>query len=107
MIHVLNYLPKEYDVILDGLKIRLTATGNDALMIDSIRKKLKLKEIKHWVCTKNSTNSSDGDVESMATNLAIRDALKIKMKKKMMIREQNIKTENLMGSATIAVKTGI
>ena len=40
MIHVLNNLPEEYDVILDGLKNRLTATGENALTIDSIHKKL-------------------------------------------------------------------
>ena len=34
MIHVLNNLPKEYDVILNGLKNHLTATGDNALMID-------------------------------------------------------------------------
>ena len=40
MIHVLNNLPEEYDVILDGLENRLTATGENALTIDLIRKKL-------------------------------------------------------------------
>ena len=40
MIHVLNNLPKEYDVILNGLENRLMATGDDALTIDSISKKL-------------------------------------------------------------------
>ena len=39
MIHVLNNLPEEYDVILDGLENHLTATRDDALTIDSIRKK--------------------------------------------------------------------
>ena len=40
MIHVLNNLPEEYDVILDGLENRLMATGENALNIDSIREKL-------------------------------------------------------------------
>ena len=40
MIHVLNNLPKEYDVILDGLENRLTATRENALTIDSICEKL-------------------------------------------------------------------
>ena len=40
MIHVLNNVPDEYDVILDGLENRLTATGENALDIDSIREKL-------------------------------------------------------------------
>ena len=40
MIHVLNNLPKEYDVILDGLENQLTATGENALTVDSIHEKL-------------------------------------------------------------------
>ena len=40
MIHVLNTLPKEYDVIINGLENCLTATGDDALTIDLIRKNL-------------------------------------------------------------------
>ena len=40
MIHILNNLPKEYDVILDGLENHLTATGENALGIDTIREKL-------------------------------------------------------------------
>ena len=40
MIHVLNNLPEEYDVILDGLENRLMATGENALTIDSICEKL-------------------------------------------------------------------
>ena len=40
MIHVLNNFPKEYDVILDGHENCLTATGDNALTIDSIREKL-------------------------------------------------------------------
>ena len=40
MIHVLNNLPEEYDVILDGLENRLMATRENALMIDSICEKL-------------------------------------------------------------------
>ena len=40
MIHLLNNLPMEYDVILDGLENHLTATGKNALSIDSIHKKL-------------------------------------------------------------------
>ena len=48
MIHVLNNLPKEYDVILNGLENCLMATGDDALTIDLICKKLncKYKKIK-------------------------------------------------------------
>ena len=38
MIHDLNNLPKEYDVILNGLENRLMATEDDALMIDVSKK---------------------------------------------------------------------
>ena len=40
MIHVLNNLPKEYNLILNGLENHLTATGENALTIDSIHEKL-------------------------------------------------------------------
>ena len=101
VIHILNHLPKEYDVILDGLENRLTVTGDDALTIDSIRekfnhryeksrvkKKKKLKKKKHWVLMISNISSSARNVESLATNLVIGDALKIKMKKMKIIRKQ-------------------
>ena len=49
MIHVLNNLPLEYDVIFDGLENHLIATGNDALTMDVICKKLNhgYKKIKN------------------------------------------------------------
>ena len=40
MIHVLNNLPQEYDVILDRLENHLTLSSNDALMIEVIKGKL-------------------------------------------------------------------
>ena len=53
MIQFLNNLPKEYDVILNGLENCLTAIGDDVLTIDLIRKnwntgrnKLKVKKKK-------------------------------------------------------------
>ena len=55
----------------------------------------------------NNINRGDGDVESMVTNLAIGDVLKIKMKKKKVIRIMNTKTESLMELATTAAKRGI
>ena len=55
----------------------------------------------------SNISSGAGDVETLATNLAIRDVLKIKMKEKKMIRIRNTKTENLMESATTVVKMGI
>ena len=36
MIHVLNYFPKEYNVIYDGLENTLMATRDDALIANSI-----------------------------------------------------------------------
>ena len=43
MIHLLNNLPKEYDIILDGPKNDLTPSGNDILAIEVIREKLNHK----------------------------------------------------------------
>ena len=44
MIHILNNLPKDYNMILDGLKNCLTMTGDNALLaIDMICKKFN-----HW-----------------------------------------------------------
>ena len=43
MIHVLNYLPKECDVISDGLENHLTSTGPDALTTELLCNKLN-----HW-----------------------------------------------------------
>ena len=58
----------------------------------------------------SSTSSGAENVASMATNMVIDDALKIKMKKKKIIRKQKnmkIKPKNLMEYATIAVRRGI
>ena len=119
MLHVLNTLPKEYDVILDGLENHFKATGDDALTIDSIHKNLnhrykKIKngkeekiEKKRWVHITNNISSGAGNVASMVTT---EDALKIKMKKKKIIRQQKdmtIKIENLMECVAIAVREGI
>ena len=101
MVHVLNNLPKEYDVILNGLENGLKVTGDDALTIDSICEKLnhrykkikskkekKLKKKKRWSLIISNISSSAGNVESMATNLVIRDALKMTMKKMTIIKKQ-------------------
>ena len=40
MIHLLNNLPKDYNVILNGLENCLTTTGKDMLRIDAIHEKL-------------------------------------------------------------------
>ena len=55
MIHILNNLSKDYDVILDGLENYLTAIGDHALTINMIceklhhlYKKVKCKKKKNW-----------------------------------------------------------
>ena len=40
MVKILNNLPSEYDVILDGLESRLNKSGDDALTLEDIREKL-------------------------------------------------------------------
>ena len=40
IIHILNNLPEEYDIILDGLENHHTAIGENALTIDTIRENL-------------------------------------------------------------------
>ena len=55
-------------------------------------------------------SSGAGNVVSTATNLEIKDVLRIKMKKKKNIRKQKkmkIKTENLTGYASIATGKGM
>ena len=87
MIHVLNNLPKECDVILNGLENCPMATGNNALTIDFIREKLnhRAKKLKRFQYKQSKQHARD--VESMATNLAIRDVLKMKLKEKKMMRK--------------------
>ena len=40
MIQVLNNVPNEYDVILDGVKNHLTSSGSDALTMEVISEQL-------------------------------------------------------------------
>ena len=40
MIHVLNNLPKKYDVVVDNLESKLCDKGNSKLTIEQIREKL-------------------------------------------------------------------
>ena len=51
VIHVLNNLPEEYEIILNGLKNRLMASGDIVLMINVICKKLN-----HWYKKLKSEN---------------------------------------------------
>ena len=90
MIQVLNNLPKEYDVILNGLENHLTATKDNALNIDSICEKLNYRNEK----IKNKKE----------------EKIEIKTTKKKTIRKQKdmkIKIENLMECVIIAARDGI
>ena len=40
LLHILNFFPKEYDVVLGGLESRLDETGDKALTLEMVRKKL-------------------------------------------------------------------
>ena len=55
-IHILKNLPREYNVILNGLENFLTATGDNALTIDVIHEKLN-----HW--HKKIKNNQEEKVE--------------------------------------------
>ena len=48
-VHILNNLPKDYDLILDGLENCLRVTRDDALTIDVIREKWnhRCKQVKN------------------------------------------------------------
>ena len=61
IVHILNNLPKEYDVILDGLKNRLTVSGNDVFIIDIICKKLN----HHYKKIKKKKNQKRKDLISL------------------------------------------
>ena len=41
MVHILNNIPEEYDVILDGLENHLMSSGPDVFMLEVIFEKLK------------------------------------------------------------------
>ena len=60
MIHVLNCLTKEYDIVLDGLKNGLTVSGDDALTIEVIKEKLNhcYKKIKNKKEEKRETGKA-------------------------------------------------
>ena len=67
MIYILKFLPKQYDVILNGIDNHLMVTGDDALAINMIcgklnhrykkienRKEEKVEKKKLWACTISS-----------------------------------------------------
>ena len=54
MINILNNLPEEHDVILDGLENCLTAKGENVFTIDTICKKMNHRYEKVEKKTKNT-----------------------------------------------------
>ena len=63
MIHVLNNLPKEYDVILDGLENYLTSSSEDALTIEALCEKLC-----HWHKKINNKNEERKEKKALGAN---------------------------------------
>ena len=65
MIHVLNNLPKDYDVILNGLNNCLTATGDDVFTINVIPKKMnhQYEKIKNKKRKKSKNKKSFGHIQ--------------------------------------------
>ena len=64
MIHVLNNLPMEYDVILDELQNHLTSSDNDTLMIEIITEKLNHRNEK----IKNKNEVKREKEKALSTN---------------------------------------
>ena len=58
MIHILSNLPNEYDMIHDGFENRLTATGDDAVTIDSIREIFFQETLLHQYVTCSTHHST-------------------------------------------------
>ena len=86
MIPILNNLPEDNDVILDRLKNQFTMIRDNTLAISMIHKnlnhrykksKIKKKKKSKRACTINNISNSAESVVSMATNLGIRDVIKI------------------------------
>ena len=46
LLHILNNLPKEYDVVLDGLESRLDETGDKALTLEIVCEKLSQRYVR-------------------------------------------------------------
>ena len=82
MIHVLNSLPEEYDVVLDSLETHLVSTKEDTLMCEALQDKFQgLKEFslkkerrnsmrKHWL--QDSMCSSRDHTTSVVNMATIR-----------------------------------
>ena len=64
MIHVLNNLPKEYDVVLDGLENHCMVIGNDALTIAVICKNFNHQHEK----IKNKNEETREKEKTLGTN---------------------------------------
>ena len=124
LIHILNNLPEEYDVVLNGLENRLIVTGDDALTIDLIRKKLnhrykkikskKKKKLKKKVLEAYNKQYKQGCWKCGKYGHKPGDRIcpenKNKNTKMKIVRKQNninTKIKNLKDCATITVRKGI
>ena len=94
MIHILNNLPEDNDVILNGLENCLMATRDKALTVDVIHEKLnhQYKQKRRKTEKEKALGAYIKQYKQrchmcgMATNLVIKNVLKIKMKKKKSVR---------------------
>ena len=104
VIHVLNILPKEYDVILDGFENCLMASGDNALTIEVIHGKLnhwyeklepkmKKKENKnrYWEPVISNIKKGAKSLVSMVTNLVIKSVWRTKKKTKKKTTKKKVK----------------
>ena len=66
MVKILNNLPSEYDVILDGLENSLTLTGSDALTVECIRDKLN-----NWYEQIKQTDDTNDEDDKMEKDVAM------------------------------------
>ena len=112
MIHILNNLLEEYDVIFNGLENHLIATGENALTIDSIHEKPnhRYEKIKSKKEEKNkkekALNIYNRQYKQRCWQCGkIGGVPKVKMKKKKV--KSNIKTESLKEYATTVDRKGI
>ena len=74
-IHVLNNLPKDYNVILNGLENHLMVMGDDMLTINMICEKLnyqykKIKNKKEQKVEKEKASGANNSISSIALNVA-------------------------------------
>ena len=100
IISVLNNLPKNYDVILNGLDNCLVATRDNALTFNLICKKMN-----YWYKKLKAKKEHIVNDVSMPKNLAIKNILKMVMKNRKDVRKQKrMKTKKLTGYAIIVAE---